>query len=84
MKLYEAFNIARGDVVSLVGAGGKTSTLIALAGELADEGWRVLATTTTHIGEDQLGLMAHVVEYNCGSAVLEKALDDHRFVFARA
>ena len=57
MKLYKAFNVARGEVVSLIGAGGKTSALIALAHELVDEGWRVLATTTTHIGADQLSLM---------------------------
>ena len=56
MKLHKAFNVARGDVVSLIGAGGKTSTMVALAHELADEGWRVLVTTTTRIGEDQLGL----------------------------
>ena len=36
-------------VVSLVGAGGKTSTMYDLAGELADRGARVLVTTSTHI-----------------------------------
>ncbi len=82
MNLRRAFNLARGDVVSLVGAGGKTSTLIALAHELADEGWRVLATTTTRIGEDQLGLMAHALPYDCGSPALAQAMADHRFVFA--
>src|SRR3982751_3977308 len=82
MKLHQAFSIARGDVVSLIGAGGKTSTLVALAHELADEGWRVLATTTTRIGEDQLGLMPHAVPYDTGSAALAQAMADHRFVFA--
>ncbi|MEL6149070.1 MAG: hypothetical protein AAFR56_05560, partial [Chloroflexota bacterium] len=57
MKLHHAFNIQRGDVVAFVGAGGKTSAMIALGHELADMGWRVLATTTTKIGRDQLDLM---------------------------
>lgn len=82
MKLNQAFNITRGDVVSLIGAGGKTSTLIALAHELADEGWRVLATTTTRIGEDQLRLMPGAVRYDAGAATLASAMEQQRFVFA--
>ena len=82
MKLREAFDVARGEVVSLIGAGGKTTTLIALAHELADEGWRVLATTTTRIGEDQLRLMPFALRYDVGSRALTQALADHRFVFA--
>lgn len=82
MKLHKAFGIARGDVVSLIGAGGKTSTMVALAHELADEGWRVLVTTTTRIGEDQLGLMPHTLGYDAGSSALADAMAEHRFVFA--
>ncbi|MFN8452687.1 MAG: selenium cofactor biosynthesis protein YqeC, partial [Anaerolineae bacterium] len=81
MKLRTAFDIARGDVVSLVGAGGKTSTLIALAHELADEGWRVLATTTTRIGEDQLRLMPHALQFDDGASALATAMAEQRFVF---
>ncbi len=84
MKLHQAFSVARGEVVALIGAGGKTSTLVALAHELADEGWRVLATTTTRIGEDQLSLMPHALAYDCGSAALAQAMADHRFVFAHS
>jgi probable selenium-dependent hydroxylase accessory protein YqeC len=36
-----------GSIVAFVGAGGKTSGLYALAGELSDRGVRVLVTTTT-------------------------------------
>lgn len=36
-------------VISLVGAGGKTSTMYQLADELAAEGKRVIVTTSTHI-----------------------------------
>ena len=38
-------------VISFVGGGGKTSTMFALAEELAEAGFCVAVTTTTHIGE---------------------------------
>ena len=41
--------LPRGSVLAFVGAGGKTSALYALAGELAAGGARVLVTTTTMI-----------------------------------
>lgn len=37
-------------IISLVGGGGKTTTMNRLAAELAEKGFRVLVTTTTHIG----------------------------------
>jgi hypothetical protein len=37
MKLHQAFNITRGDVVAFIGAGGKTSILVNLGYELADD-----------------------------------------------
>jgi molybdenum cofactor cytidylyltransferase len=49
MQLREALQVGKGEVVSLVGAGGKTTTMYRLASELADQGWRVIATTTTKI-----------------------------------
>ncbi|MCC6802978.1 MAG: putative selenium-dependent hydroxylase accessory protein YqeC [Anaerolineae bacterium] len=82
MKLHTAFNITRGDVVALVGAGGKTSTLIALAHELTDEGWRVLATTTTRIGDDQLRLMPHAVRYDAGASAITASMAEDGFAFA--
>ena len=45
--LAGAIGVGRGDVVALVGAGGKTSALRLLAAELSVGGGRVLATTTT-------------------------------------
>ena len=44
-----AFGIRRGDVVSLVGAGGKTSLLFRLAEEARAQGLKVLVTTSTRI-----------------------------------
>ena len=81
MKLHRALNVARGEVVSLVGAGGKTSTLIALAHELVDEGWRVLATTTMNITTSQLSLMPRSLPYDAGSQTITAALNDDHFVF---
>lgn len=48
--LLAALAVGRGDVVALVGAGGKTTLLYRLAGEARRAGLRVLATTTTHMG----------------------------------
>ncbi len=49
MRLQEALAIQRGDVVSFVGAGGKTTAMYRLAHELVALGWRVVTTTTTMI-----------------------------------
>jgi probable selenium-dependent hydroxylase accessory protein YqeC len=51
MKLKEALGIRPGEVVSLVGAGGKTSIMFALAKELSQAGGCVVTTTTTKIFE---------------------------------
>jgi len=49
MTLREALGLGKGEMVSLIGAGGKTTTLFRLAHELWQEGGRVLVTTTTKI-----------------------------------
>ena len=49
MKLKDALGIRPGEVISLVGGGGKTSTMFALAKELASAGGCVITTTTTRI-----------------------------------
>lgn len=51
MKLEEALEIRPGEVISLVGGGGKTSIMFALAKELALAGGCVVTTTTTKIFE---------------------------------
>ena len=43
------FLAEKGHIVSLVGGGGKTTLLHAMAAHGARKGWRVLASTTTHI-----------------------------------
>ncbi len=51
MKLKEALGIKPGEVISLVGGGGKTTLMFALAKELASRGKSVITTTTTKILE---------------------------------
>lgn len=81
MKLREAFNVNRGDVVAFIGAGGKTSTLVSLGYELVEAGWRVLATTSTDIPEHQLELIPRALGPAAGSDAISEALTDDRFVF---
>jgi molybdenum cofactor cytidylyltransferase len=49
MLLKKALDLDRGDIVSFVGAGGKTTAMYRLAGELVADGWKVVTTTTTMI-----------------------------------
>lgn len=51
MTVKEALGIRRGEVISLVGGGGKTTLMFALARELASAGGCVVTTTTTKILE---------------------------------
>lgn len=51
MRICEALELREKEVVSLVGGGGKTTLMFALAGELSSEGKRVITTTTTKILE---------------------------------
>ena len=46
--LLKEFDIKKGDIITITGAGGKTSLMFSLARELASLG-RVLVTTTTKI-----------------------------------
>jgi molybdenum cofactor cytidylyltransferase len=81
MKLHQAFQVVRGDVVAFIGAGGKTSALVALGHELAEMGWRVLATTTTRIDRDQLQLMPNTLPVSASSGDISAALATGGFVF---
>ena len=52
-SLPERFGLARRDLVSIVGAGGKSTILFALGRDLTAAGSRVILTTTTRVGADQ-------------------------------
>ncbi len=81
MKLAEALDVRKGDIVAFVGAGGKTSALIALGAELMACGWRVLATTTTRIGRRQLALMPAALAIQHDSSLISQHLASDRFRF---
>ncbi len=54
VSLSTAFGAKRGDVVSFVGGGGKTTSMARLAREMSAAGLRIVATTSTQIAEDQI------------------------------
>jgi probable selenium-dependent hydroxylase accessory protein YqeC len=56
LELREAFRLGEHEVISLVGGGGKTTLMFALARELVAGGYRVVTTTTTKILEAEPSL----------------------------
>ena len=84
LRLEHALDVRHGEVVSFVGAGGKTSALFRLGNELRQQGMRVLATTTTRIALDELVHVPHSVSVSPSvhqASQVSRALTDHRFVF---
>ncbi len=49
LTIFDALGIDRGDIVALVGGGGKTTAMFRLASEALALGWKVVTTTTTNI-----------------------------------
>jgi molybdenum cofactor cytidylyltransferase len=60
MRLSDAFGIKAKEVVSFVGAGGKTTSMFQLARELSATR-RVVTTTTTRLAESQTNLAPFVI-----------------------
>mgnify|MGYP005838432477 CR=1 FL=1 len=86
MRLREALNVQRGEVVAFVGAGGKSSALFRLGHELAAEGWRVIGTTTTRIAAEELAHVPTAIATDSSGVnprpqALSRALSQHGFVF---
>lgn len=54
MNFAETFAVEKGDVICIAGAGGKTSLILHLAGELTDAGYKVLVSTTTRLAADEV------------------------------
>jgi molybdenum cofactor cytidylyltransferase len=71
VRLSKAIEISRGDVVSIVGAGGKTTAMFRLAHELASDGWRVVTTTTTMIRQEERS--EHTILEAEGEKLLQRA-----------
>jgi probable selenium-dependent hydroxylase accessory protein YqeC len=53
MNLIKAFDIRKNEVISLVGGGGKTTLMFALARELSLSGQKVITTTTTRMAASE-------------------------------
>jgi probable selenium-dependent hydroxylase accessory protein YqeC len=81
LKLHHALGISSGDVAAFVGAGGKSSAILMVAGELSEAGMTVLAAPTTKMlvneaerigplvtSEDEGELRARVEEALSGGA----------------
>ena len=87
ISLVEALLLNKGGVVSLVGAGGKTSLMFRLARELRNSGTTVLTTTTTKILKPSKDQSPHVILSPFADQILEQAqiqLHRHRHVSAAA
>ena len=56
LGLMESLRLGKGDVVSLVGAGGKTTLLYLLSNEMRRHGLSVITTSTTHMQIPNLGM----------------------------
>ena len=74
MKLKEALEIRDREVICLVGGGGKTTTMFALAKELAKGGRCVITTTTTRIFEPSPSETEKLILDKDEDALLEQLL----------
>jgi len=81
VRLAEALNVSRGEVVAFVGGGGKTAAMFGLAREIAARDERALTTTTTHIFAAQIAQApAHVVAADATRETVATALATHGHV----
>jgi probable selenium-dependent hydroxylase accessory protein YqeC len=82
ISLRQAFDIQPQEIISLVGAGGKTTLMFALAKELTSSGESVITTTTTKIFEWQSSEAPLLLEIDEARmiALLLKQLKEHRQV----
>jgi len=86
-RLRDALLLKGGGVVSLVGAGGKTSLMFRLARELSAAGETVLTTTTTRIFMPEAGQSRCVILADTAEEILERAAqrpNEHRHLTAAA
>jgi molybdenum cofactor cytidylyltransferase len=81
MRLVDALGMTGGEVVALVGGGGKSTAMFRLAREVADTGGGAITTTTTHIFGAQTALApARVLAADVTRERVAAALDAHRHV----
>ena len=81
MRLVDALDVKDGDVIAVVGGGGKTTAMFRLAQEIADRGGEAITTTTTRIFGAQVALSpAHVMAADATRERIASALAAHRQV----
>jgi probable selenium-dependent hydroxylase accessory protein YqeC len=87
MKLKEALGIRSRDIICLVGGGGKTTLMFALAKELATSGLCVITTTTTKILEPSLSETEKLIINNDEDILVKQLLQEivtyHHITIAR-
>ena len=74
IDLHELKDLPKSSVVSVIGAGGKTSSVHDLADHYRRQGYKVLVTTTTHMAEEE-GLLSDLDG-------ISRALSETGFAFA--
>lgn len=79
MRLSDALALHDGGCISLVGGGGKSTLMLRVAKELANDSKRIVMTTTTHILRKQ-GETADFLLLDNHAAALDDALTKHRIV----
>ncbi len=73
VSIRQGLDLGNKGVISLVGAGGKTSLMFRLAHELAALGQTVLTTTTTKIQRPTPEQSRHVIISDSATSILKKA-----------
>jgi probable selenium-dependent hydroxylase accessory protein YqeC len=76
--LIEALGLAEGGVIALTGAGGKTSMMYRLAGELSSASETVLTTTTTRIYPPEASQSPGLILAGTAAAVVGQAAEPLR------
>jgi len=81
VRLVDALGVGAGEVVALVGGGGKTAAMFRLAREIVARGERALTTTTTHIFAAQIAQApTHVIAADATPESVAAALAAHGHV----
>lgn len=80
--LSDFLKVTKGDVISFVGAGGKTSLMLSLAAELSSR-YRVIVTTTTKMATNEIpsNWKKLVFKHNYNYGILKKNMKTHGIVF---
>lgn len=85
MQIIEALGLQPRQTIALVGAGGKTTLMFRLAGELAAAGYRVVTSTTTRLAVHETTLAPECIACEAADRLLEQlpaALARSRHVLA--